>query len=180
MSAGKGSNSWTDYLPFVIGIGVAQPVYEAVQQRLEPALGSMTAFAVAVLAALAVSFPAFVALSWVIQREQRGLTGGLAPMVYRPAALPVWVFLCAFLKDFPEATKEYVTWAYLVLLLVLLAGAFVLQRRQGRAWSWWVAVPVGAVLALVAIPAAGFVVWLVAPEGMRPVAGFGLSSVVMD
>lgn len=180
MSAGKSSNSWTVYLPFVIGIGLALPVYEEVQTRLKPDLGSLTAFAVAVLAALAVSFPAFAALSWVIQREQRGLTTGLAPMVYRPAVLPVWVFLCAFIKNFPEATKEYVAWAFLAWLFVLLAGAAALQRWQGRPWSWWVAVPVGAILALVAMPAAGFVVWLVAPEQMQPAARFRLPSVVVE
>lgn len=180
MSAGKSSNSWTVYLPFLIGIGLALPVYEEVQTSLKPGLGSIMAFTVAVLAALAVSFPAFIALSWVIQREQRGQTTGLAPMVYRPAVLPVWVFLCAFIKNFPEATKEYVAWAFLAWLLVLLSGAVALQRWQGRPWSWWIAVPVGAILALVAMPAAGFVVWLVAPEQMQPAAGLRLSSVVAE
>ena len=168
MPASKSYYSWEVYLPFVIGIGLALPVYEQVQKSVQPSFGSLMAFAVAVLAALAVSLPAFFAVNWVIQREQRGMAEGLAPMVYRPATFPVWVFVGAFIKNFPEALTEYVTWAYLVWLIILLAGAVAVQRWRGRPWSWWVAVPVGAFLALLALPAAGFVVWMVAPDEMRP------------
>jgi hypothetical protein len=69
-------------------------------------------------------------------------------MAYRPAIFPLWVFAGALLKNLPSALIEWLPYVYVGWLAVLLAGAFVLQWRRGQAWSWWVAVPVGAGVAL--------------------------------
>jgi hypothetical protein len=58
------------------------------------------------------------------------------------------VFAGAVLDNLPSALTEWLPYVYLGWLAVLLGGAFTLQRCRGSAWSWWVAVPVGAGVAL--------------------------------
>jgi hypothetical protein len=127
----------------VLIVGTVEPLVGAVRQGAEPQVGRWLASALGLLVAAAVAAPAFVAAGWVLRREQSGQADGVAAMVYRPAALPALAFVGAILKDFPSALAESATWGFLGGLAVLMAGAVLVQRRRGRAWSWWVAVPAG-------------------------------------
>jgi len=149
----------------VLVVGTVEPLVGTVRQASEPHLGRWPAYALGLFAAAAAAAPIFAAVSWVLRREQSAQTGGLAPMVYRPAALPAVAFVGAVLKDFPAALTEWATWGFLGALVVLLAGAVLAQRRRERAWSWWVAVPVSFAIALVALLVAALVSHLTSDAG---------------
>lgn len=153
---------WAWYVALVAVIGAVEPVVGAVRNAAAPQVGRWPAYALGVLTAGAIAAPLFAAVSWVFRREQSGLPpGDPAAMAYRPAALPAVGFVGAVLQDLPASLSEVATWAFLGLLVVLLAGAVLLQRGAGRAWSWWVAVPVGFAAALAALGGAAAVAHLV-------------------
>jgi hypothetical protein len=71
-------------------------------------------------------------------------------MLYRPALVPVAVFLLAALKNLTSAATDWTAWAYLTLLIILITAAFLVQRRRCQAWSWWTAIAAGFAIALAA------------------------------
>ena len=103
----------------------------------------------------------------MVDRERNGKRDDLAAMLYRPAIFPLGIFMVAAIKNIRDFT-EFLPWIYLALVLFLVALAVGIQRRRGAAWSWWIAVPVGALIGLVALPTAGLVVWIIAPDQMHP------------
>lgn len=166
ITTGNRPNWWANLLLLAIAVGVGAPVYEKVQVALEPRLGGMAAFALGVLAALGMVFPVYFVVNWIVERERAGKTNDLPAMIYRVSILPIWVFCAAAVKNIRDMAG-FTPWLYVGWVVVLLTGAVVLQRRRGRAWTWWVAVPVGCVVALIALPAAMLVVWLVAPQELQ-------------
>lgn len=149
------------WLAIIVGIFVAAPVLESVRRAAEPSVGEWGAFGLGVLAASAVGLLVLLVANWIIRREQHGRLDDPAAMVYRPAVLPVWAFAGALLKDLPSALTEWLPYVYLGWLAVLLGGAFALQWRRGRAWSWWVAVPVGFGVALAGLLGAFWVTYAI-------------------
>jgi hypothetical protein len=151
----------------VLIVGEVEPLFAAVRKAAEPNVGRWPAYALGLLAAAAAAAPLFALVSWILRRELSAQAGGLAAMVYRPAALPALAFVGAVLQDFPSALTEWATWGFVAALVVLLTGVVLIQRQRGRAWSWWVAVPVGLAMALVAWPVAALVSHL-APGAGQP------------
>ncbi len=125
----KSSTRW-GLLVLLMVIVLVTPVYEQVQQVIEPSLGVWAAFALAVLAASAVALPFFFAMNWVIQREQRGMTDDLPAMVYRPAILPVWVFATAAIKNIHETLTDITAWVFL---------GWLTHPAYGGRWSYNIA-----------------------------------------
>ena len=167
VDAQSSSNRFAGVVVIIIVFTLGAPIYENVKNALAPSLGNWPAFAVGILGAIAVTFPAIITASWISKRESNGKTNDLSMMFYRPAIFPLWIFLVAASKNISEFA-EFLPWIYLVLVLVLLAVVVSFQRRRGAAWSWWIAVPVGALIGLVALPVAGFVTWIIAPDQMHP------------
>ena len=167
MTADKDPNCWPYLLLLVIAIGLGAPIYEEVRRMLEPSTGHWAAFALGVLAAMAVAFPVYFAANWIVDRERNGKRDDLAAMLYRPAIFPLWIFIVAAIKNIRDFA-ELLPWIYLGLVLFFVALAVGIQCRRGAAWSWWIAVPVGVLIGLVALPTAGFVTWIIAPDQMHP------------
>jgi hypothetical protein len=161
------SARWPWYVALVLIVEEVAPLVAAVRKATEPHVGTWPAHALGLLAAAAAAAPLFALVSWILRRELSGQAGGLAGMIYRPATVPALAFLGAVFQDFPSALTEWATWGFVAALLVLLTGAVLIQRRRGRAWTWWVAVPVGIVIALAA--------WLVAALVSHLAPGMGQS-----
>ena len=161
------TNRFASLVVIIVSITLGAPIYENVKNSLAPSLGNWPAFAVGILGAIAVTFPAIIAVSWISKRERNGKTIDLSMMFYRPAILPLWMFFVAASKNISEFA-EFLPWVYLVLVLVLLAVVVSFQRRRGAAWAWRIAVPIGVLIGLVALPLAGFCTWVIAPDQMHP------------
>jgi len=73
-----------------------------------------------------------------------------AAMGYRPAVVPIAVYFGAALKNAGTVLTELAPWAYLGIAVLLLFAAQAMQRRQGRAWPWAVALTAGFGIALIA------------------------------
>lgn len=142
---------WQWLAALMVVVGTVDPLVGIVRKASEPHLGHWLAWGLGVLATGVAALPLFAVVNWIFRREQSARGDDFVAMVYRPAILPAFAFLGALIKDFPGALTEWATWMFLGWLSALLIGAVLLQRRGGRAWSWWVAVPVGIVLALVAL-----------------------------
>ena len=151
----------------IIAITLGVPIYENVKNALTPSLGNWPAFAVGILGAIAVTFSAIVTASWISKRESNCKTNDLSMMFYRPAIFPLWMFLIGASKNIGEFA-EFLPWFCLASILFLLVVSVIVQRRRGAAWSWWIAVPVGACIGIVALLVAGFATWIIAPDQMHP------------
>lgn len=149
------------WLPIIAGVVVASPVMEAVRKATEPGVGKWGGYGLGLLAASAVGLLVLLTAEWIIRREQRGRPDDPAVMAYRPALLPVWVFAGAVFDNLPSALTEWLPYVFLGWLAALLGGAFALQWRRGRAWSWWVAVPIGAGVALAGLLGAFWVTYAI-------------------
>jgi hypothetical protein len=84
-------------------------------------------------------------------------------MLYRPALVPVAVFILATLKNLTSAATDWTAWAYLACLIILLTATFLAERSRGQAWSWWTAIAVGFAIALAAWLGAAAVVNFMSP-----------------
>jgi hypothetical protein len=71
-------------------------------------------------------------------------------MGYRVAVVPLAVYVGAALKNSATVLTELAPWVYLGLTVVFLGVAQWVQRRQQKAWSWTIALPVGFAIALTA------------------------------
>lgn len=151
----------------IIAITLGAPIYENVKNALSPSLGSWPAFAIGILGAIAVTFPALAIASWISRTEKSGKTNDLSTMFYRPAVFPFWMFLIAASKNIGEFA-EFLPWFFLAAILLLLFVAVLIQKSRGAAWSWWIAVPAGAGIGIVALLIAGFATWIIAPDQMNP------------
>ncbi len=146
---------WLWYLAIVLVVGAVEPLVSSVRQGSEPIVGHWFAYALGIVAAGAAALPMFASANWVIQHERSKQTKGIATMIYRPAALPVFVLIASMLKDFPKAFTEIALYGTLGGFIVLLAIAVKAQQRKGHAWSWSFAILIGFGMALLAALAGG-------------------------
>lgn len=167
MMAAMAPNRWAYLVLLVITIGLGAPIYEEVRRTSEPSMGYWAAFALGVLAASTIAFPVYFAANWIVDRERNGKRDDLAAMLYRPALFPLWIFMVAAIKNIRDFA-EFLPWIYLGVVLVLVALTVGIQRRRGAAWSWGIAVSVGVLIGLVALPIAGLVTWIIAPDQVHP------------
>ena len=163
-----GINRWVTLIPFIIGLGVALPVYEQIHESITPHLGSLGAFGVGIIASVVVSFPVYLLAIWIIHREPSVTQTDVPAKIYRPALLPAWATIVALLKDFPNAFSEFMVWPLLAWLIALFTGVFLIQRRQRCVWSWKIAILIGTATALIALPVSALTTWLIAPHALKP------------
>ena len=146
-------------------IGAVEPLVGSVRHGCEPIVGAWLAYALGILAAGAALLPIAAVATWVMKHEQSKESNGLAKMLYRPAALPVFVLFSAILKDIPGVFFEIALYGAIGILIILLAVAVVVQRKKGHAWQWLMAIPIGIGIALLSGLAGGL---LSLAFGQRP------------
>lgn len=94
--------------------------------------------------------------------------GTTAVMGYRPAVVPMLVYIGAALKNAGTILTEIAPWAYLGFVVLLIGMAQAIQRRQRKAWPWSIALTVGFVIALIAWLGSMAIVNVFAPSEARP------------
>lgn len=159
------SGQWQWFLAIVLVVGAVEPLVGSVRHAIEPFVGHWFAYALGIVAAGAAALPIFAGATWVIRCEQSKHSNGIAPMIYRPAALPALVLYAAVLKDFPSVFTQLALYGFVGGFIVLLAIAVWMQQRKGQAWSWSLAMAIGFGLTLLAILAGGI---LSLAFGQRP------------
>jgi hypothetical protein len=142
---------WQWYAALFLIVCTVEPLVATVRQAAESHIGHWPAFGLGVLLTGIAAWPLFATAIWILRREQSERRDDRAAMIYRPAVLPVTSVLGLVFKDFPSVLTDWPTWMYFGCVSVLLTGAFLLQRRSGRAWSWRLALPIGFVLTLAAL-----------------------------
>jgi hypothetical protein len=101
------------------------------------------------------------------EAPKRSARGGeesnVAMTGFRPAVIPVVVFLGAISKNSEALFSEIAPWAYLGFAAIFIGLANALRRRQRKGWPWGIALAAGFVIALASWLGAMAIVSVFAP-----------------